>query len=364
MSAHLRRQIGQLVVSGFSGTEVPVELRALAREFELGGIILFARNIEAPTQVAELAYDLRRLKGELPPWVSVDQEGGRVQRLGAPCTVWPPVSTLGRSGDARLAERFARALARELRAVGITLDYAPVLDVDTNPRNPVIGDRAISGDSQDVAALGSLIVRTLQCEGIAACGKHFPGHGDTSVDSHEDLPVVELDADRLREVEFEPFRSAITADVAALMVAHVTYPSLDEAAPATLSAPVVAGVLRQELGFSGLIVTDDMEMGAIAKHYDVVDASVKAVTAGCDMLLLCGTDQVRQMEVIEGLIYALEEGTLSERRVEDALKRQRHVKARFLSNDPDWRPPTARELQLLLGRAEHQEVAAAMRRQL
>ena len=364
MSTHLRRKIGQLVVSGFSGTEVPVELRALAREFDLGGIILFARNIEVPAQVAELAYDVRRLAGELPPWVSVDQEGGRVQRLGEPCTEWPPVSTLGRSGDPRLAERFALALARELRALGITLDYAPVLDVGTNPTNPVIGNRAISGNAADVAELGSLIVRTLQCEGVAACGKHFPGHGDTSVDSHEALPVVDLDGDRLREVEFEPFRSAITADVAALMVAHVTYPSLDEVVPATLSSRVVADVLRQELGFTGLIVTDDMEMGAITEHYDVVDASVKAVTAGCDMLLLCGTDQVRQVAVIEGLIHALEAGTLPERRVEDAMTRQRQVKARFLSNDSDWRPPTAGELQLLLGCNEHREIAEAMRRQL
>lgn len=364
MSVRLRQQIGQLVVAGFSGTSVPVELRALAREFDLGGIILFARNIEAPMQVAELTYDLRQLTGELPPWVSVDQEGGRVQRLRAPCTEWPPLSTLGRSGDSRLAERFARALADELCAVGITLDYAPVLDVATNPQNPVIGDRAISGDAEQVAVLGSLIVRTLQREGVAACGKHFPGHGDTSVDSHEDLPVVAHDADRLREVELEPFRAAIAADVAALMMAHVSYPALDDATPATLSSRVVTDVLRRELGFTGLIATDDMEMGAIAKYYGAVDASVQAVVAGCDMLLLCGTDLARQVEVIEGLIHALEEGTLSERRVEDAVNRQRHAKERFLVADADWRPPTARELQERLGCAEHQEVAAAMRRQL
>ena len=362
MTARLRRQVGQLIVSGFLGTSVPVELRALAREFGLGGAILFARNIEAPLQVAEIAYDVRQLADEVPPWVSIDQEGGRVQRLRTPCTEWPPLSTLGRSGDSRLTERFARALARELRVVGITLDYAPVLDVDSNPTNPVIGDRAISDDPERAATLGSVIIRTLQSEGIAACGKHFPGHGDASVDSHQDLPVVSHDLARLRGVEFVPFRAAIAADVAAIMVAHVSYLELDEEMLATLSSRVVTGVLRRELGFNGLIVTDDMDMGAIANYYDAVDASVKAVAAGCDMLLLCGADPAGQVEIIEGLIHALEEGSLPEQRVEDALSRQRYAKERFAV--ADWRPPTIRELQQCLGCPEHQEIAEAMRREL
>src|SRR4029079_15992798 len=161
-----------------------------AREFGLGGVILFARNIVEPQQVAELCHEASQLTGDMREWCSVDQEGVCGARLKAPFTEWPPMATLGRSGDLQLAERFARALAAELRAVGITLDFAPVLDISTNPRNPVIGDRALAERAEDVARLGSAIVKTLQAEGVAACGKHFPGHGDTSTDSHLELPLV------------------------------------------------------------------------------------------------------------------------------------------------------------------------------
>src|SRR5689334_10057221 len=166
----LRRQIGQLLIAGFHGEQIPVEIRSLAREFSLGGVILFGRNIVEPRQVAELSHDASQLTTDVPAWVTVDQEGGRVARLKAPFTEWPPMATLGRSGDLQLAERFARALAAELRAVGITLDFAPVLDVHTNPKNPVIGDRALAENADDAARLGAAIVRTLQAEGIAACG--------------------------------------------------------------------------------------------------------------------------------------------------------------------------------------------------
>src|SRR5499425_1765290 len=260
MPVSLRRQIGRLLIAGFNGSQVPVELRSLAREFGLGGVILFSRNIEAPEQVAELCYDAGRLMPDLPLWVSIDQEGGRVARLKAPFTEWPPMATLGRSGDLKLAERFARALAAELKAVGVTLDYAPVLDVHTNPKNPVIGDRALAEKAADVARFGAAIVRTLQSEGIAACGKHFPGHGDTTADSHHELPLVEHPPERLREVEWVPFKAAVEAGVAAIMTAHVFVPALDDARPATLSRRIVTDVLRRELPFDGVIFSDDLEM--------------------------------------------------------------------------------------------------------
>src|SRR6267154_3699476 len=275
-SGSLRRHIGKLLVAGFDGLQVPVELRAIAREFGLGGIILFARNIDEPGQVAELCYEAARLAPDLPLWVSVDQEGGRVARLKAPFTEWPPMATLGRSGDVRLSERFARALAAELKTVGITLDYAPVLDIHTNPKNPVIGDRALAEKATEVARLGAAIVRTLQAEGIAACGKHFPGHGDTSTDSHVELPLVEHPPDRLRRVEFLPFKAAIEAQVATIMTAHVLVPSLDEKRPATLSRRIVYEVLRDELGYDGVILSDDLEMKAIANEYTVPSAAVLA----------------------------------------------------------------------------------------
>src|SRR6185436_2633846 len=270
----LRRQIGQLLIAGFKGEQLRTELKAIARDTGLGGVILFARNIAEPEQVAEMAYEAAQLVPDLPLWVSIDQEGGRVARLKAPFTEWPPMATLGRSGDAALAERFARALARELRAVGITLDYAPVLDIHTNPKNPVIGDRALAEQAGDVARLGTVIVRTLQAEGVAACGKHFPGHGDTSQDSHFELPLVEHPPDRLRAVEFEPFRAAIRARVAFIMTAHVHVPSLDTERIATLSPLVVQKILREELGYEGVILSDDLEMKAVSAQIPVPDAAV------------------------------------------------------------------------------------------
>src|SRR6187397_2054185 len=228
----LRRQIGQLLIAGFNGHQIPPELRSLAKAFGLGGVILFARNVAEPEQVAELSFEAARLVPELPVWVSVDQEGGRVARLKKPFTEWPPMATLGRSGNPALATRFARALAAELRAVGITLDYAPVLDVHTNPKNPIIGDRALADRASEVARLGAAIVRALQDAGVAACGKHFPGHGDTTKDSHLELPLVEHPPERLRELEFAPFRAAIAAGVATIMTAHVFVPALDEKQPA------------------------------------------------------------------------------------------------------------------------------------
>src|SRR5438270_4830811 len=247
----LRRQIGQLLIAGFDGHQLPVELKSLAREFGLGGVILFARNVAEPEQVADVCFEAAHLVPDLPPWVSVDQEGGRVARLKRPFTEWPPMATLGRSGDVTLAERFARALAAELKAVGVTLDYAPVLDVHTNPKNPVIGDRALAENAHEVARLGAAIIRTLQADGVAACGKHFPGHGDTSTDSHHELPLVEHPPERLRNVELAPFRAAIAADVATIMTAHVLVPALDETRPAWVSRAGITEGLRNEVGFPG-----------------------------------------------------------------------------------------------------------------
>ncbi|OFV90100.1 MAG: hypothetical protein A3G76_16590 [Acidobacteria bacterium RIFCSPLOWO2_12_FULL_65_11] len=360
--AALRHQIGQLLIAGFDGTAVPVELKAIAREFGLGGVILFTRNVEAPEQVAELSFEASRLVPDLPVWVSVDQEGGRVARLKAPFTEWPAMATLGRSGDERLVERFARAIAKELRAVGITLDYAPVLDVHTNPRNPVIGDRALGEKASEVARLGRLIVQTLQKEGVAACGKHFPGHGDTVSDSHLELPLVEHPPERLREVEFVPFRAAIDAGVAAIMTAHVLVPALDEGRPATLSKRVVTGILREELGFSGVIVSDDLEMKAITGDYTVPRAAVLAIQAGCDGVLICSGRHDTHAATLESLVRAVEIEELPFFRVEDALKRQRRAKERFVAALVAARPIEGRRLRQVLGCDEHRAVADEMAR--
>jgi beta-N-acetylhexosaminidase len=360
--AALRRQIGQLLIAGFDGVEIPVELRSLTREFSLGGVILFGRNVADPGQVAELCYEASRLTTDTPAWVSVDQEGGRVARLKAPFTEWPPMAVLGRSGNVELAERFARALAAELRAVGITLDFAPVLDVHTNPRNPVIGDRALAEKAADVARLGAVIIRALQGERVAACGKHFPGHGDTSVDSHLELPAVEHPPERLREVEFLPFKAAIDAGVATIMTAHVLVPALDEQRPATLSRRIVTGMLREELRYDGVILSDDLEMKALANDYTVAESAVLAIEAGCDGVLICSGKTDAQASALEALVHAVEDERLPWARVEDALKRQRLTKERFLSDGVAARPAGAKTLSQLLGRDEHRRIADEMSR--
>jgi len=355
--------MGQLLIAGFDGQEIPLELRSLAKEFGLGGVILFARNIGDPEQVAELSFEAARLVPDLPLWVSIDQEGGRVARLKSPFTEWPPMATLGRSGDVKLAERFARALAAELKAVGVTLDFAPVLDVHTNPKNPVIGDRALAETAADVARLGSTIVTTLQNEGIAACGKHFPGHGDTSTDSHLELPLVEHPPERLREIEFVPFVAAIKAGVATIMTAHVRVPSLDEERPATLSKRIITGILRQELQFDGVVLSDDLEMKAIADvvpHGAVMAPAVMAVEAGCDGVLICSGDHEKQVATLEALIHAVEDGVIPMARVDDALRRQQRTKERFLVSAVAARPLTGRALRAALGRDAHRAIADEM----
>ena len=359
----LRRRIGQLLIGSFAGADVPVEMRSLAREFDLGGITFFRRfgNIETPEQVAGLAFDVRALGGDMPAWVGIDQEGGRVARLRSPFTEWPPMAVLGRSDDPVLARKFAGALAAELAAVGISLDYAPVLDVHTNPKNPVIGDRALGEKPEVVAKLGRVIIEELQRAGVAACGKHFPGHGDTVTDSHVELPIVEHPPDRLRAIEFAPFKTAIEAGVAFIMTAHVLVTAIDEERPATLSPKIVQNILRDELKYNGVIVSDDLEMKAIANSYAPGDAAVAAIAAGCDTLLMCGggmaADIERQVQALEALIHAVENETLSITRVEAALERNRLAKARFLR---EWRPPTAAELRTVIGSEQHRAISEQM----
>jgi len=325
----LTRQVGQLAMIGFPGHTVPSDVKKLITAFDLGGVIYFGRNVAEPAQVRELSREVASLSREWPLWISVDQEGGRVARMRRPFTEWPPMMTLGRSGDQTLAEAFAQALAAELRAVGVNLDYTPVLDIHTNAKNPVIGDRALGSTADVVSVFGSALIRQLHASGIVACGKHFPGHGDTSVDSHFELPLVEHPPDRLDTIEYAPFRAGIEAGLGAIMTAHVLVPALDPDRPATLSSAIVQGVLKGTLGFEGMVCSDDMGMKALASSWPLPEAVVAALQAGVDMVLLCNSTQDEQVEALEAIIHALESGALTQTRVEDALARQWRTKTRF-----------------------------------
>jgi beta-N-acetylhexosaminidase len=337
-----RRQLGQLVMLGFDGLQVPPELRSLAREFDIGGLVLFKRNVESPDQVAALAFECARLCEAAPAWVAVDQEGGRVARLRRPFTEWPPMAALGRSRDEALAARFAQAMARELASVGITFDFAPVLDVLTNPSNPAIGDRAIGEDAELVARLGAAIIDAIQGEGLAACGKHFPGHGDASVDSHHELPVLDLPPDRFEAVDWVPFRAAIARSVAAVMVAHVLVPAFDQQEPASLSRAVVTGLLREHLRFDNLILTDDLSMKGCSAGRALPAATVMAIAAGHDAALLCEPNHDEQAAALEALVHAFEDGTLPFAQLEASVARQARLKARYAAPAARaGRPPAA-----------------------
>ena len=351
----VRRHVGRLAIVGFSGTSVPDDLRRLVKEFDLAGIIYFARNVESPEQIRELSRELTSLAIDWPLWVSVDQEGGRVARLKRPFTEWPPMATLGRSGDEQLVDQFGRALASELRAVGITLDFAPDLDVLTNPKNTAIGDRALSSDAVAAARLARPIIRAFQSTGIAACGKHFPGHGDTVADSHDELPIVEQDRRRLASREYLPFRAAIEERIAMIMTAHVLIPAIDERRPATLSPTVVTDMLKGELRFDGVVVTDDLGMKAVSATRPLGEVMIDAVDAGCDVALLCNSTADEQAMALETVVKAVESAQLKFTRIDDAFRRQHDVKARFAASQRTAVPPLD-----VVGCEAHQVIARQM----
>ena len=334
----LDREVASLFCVGFEGKTPSREVLELL-DRGVHGVILFSRNVEDAGQVAALVAELKRRAGR-PLLVAVDQEGGRVARLRAPqgFTELPPMRALGDAGDEALAFEVGALLGRELRAVGIDQDYTPVVDVDTNPANPVIGDRSFSRDPGLVGRLGAALARGLQGEGVAACAKHFPGHGDTSQDSHRDLPRLPHDLERLRRVELPPFRALARAGVAAVMTAHVVFEALDPRRPATLS-PEVMRLLRDEAGFQGCAVSDDLEMKAVAEHFPLEEAAPGAVRAGVDALLVCHRADV-QHRAIDLVRAAVEGGSIPRARLTEARARVAGL-LRFAGPPPD--PARARE---------------------
>jgi beta-N-acetylhexosaminidase len=262
--------------------------------------------------------------------------------MGPPWTVWPPLRALGRIGSEDLARKMGEALAHELAPCGIRCDFVPIMDVDTNPRNPIIGNRAFSDDPEVVARLGVAMIRGLQGARVAGSAKHFPGHGDTDLDSHVDLPVVEHDRGRLDDVEIRPFRRAVEADVATIMMAHVLYPELDPDRPASLSPPIVDGILRRELKYDGVVITDDLEMKAVADRWEPAQSAVMAFQAGCDIVPVCEHHEA-QVAAMEGAIRAVEAEKVHFTLLDDADRRVRRFKERYLLPYEDPDPRRARQ---------------------
>ena len=354
------RKAGQRLMVGFQGHEASADVKKMIHDYGAGSVILFARNVASPEQVAELVRELqaeaRDAGQELPLLVAVDQEGGRVARMRAPWTVWPPMRAVGRQGSEDVARKVGEALAAELHACGIRLDFAPIVDVDTNPKNPIIGDRSFGSDPDLVGRLGAAMIRGLQDSGMAACAKHFPGHGDTDVDSHLELPAIEHSRARLEEVELPPFRKAIEAGVASIMTAHVVVRELDDSVPATLSPRVIDGLLRRELKYDGVIVSDDLEMKAVAKHWAPGPSAVLAAQAGCDLLPVCATHDM-QVGALEGLVKAVESGEIAWKAMDAACARIRRLKERFVL---PWRDPDPKAARAAAGAEERVALARSI----
>lgn len=352
----LQESVGQLFMIGIPGPAVSPDLAAFLKDYRPGGIILFARNLENAAQIVRLTNELQQLSPDSPLFISIDQEGGRVSRLPAGFTIFPACATLGGCGTADLAYQVATVTATELRAVGINMNMAPVLDVDTNPRNPIIGDRAFSHDPARVSELGLATMAGLQEHRVIACGKHFPGHGDTAADSHLELPTVDASRARLEQVELPPFRHTIQKGLASIMTAHVRYPALDPTLPATLSPAILTGLLREQLGFTGLILTDDLEMRAIIDHYGIEDASVRSFQAGADVLLIC-KERSRTIAAMDAVHAAVQRGTIPEARFQASLRRIAAVKSRFLH---PYAPADARAAGQVVGHAKHHALLASV----
>jgi beta-N-acetylhexosaminidase len=333
------------VLPGFAGTRAPDWVLRRAAQ-GLGGVILFARNVETPTQVGDLTAELHAARPEM--LIAIDEEGGDVTRLEARVgSSYPGNLALGIADDPSLTREVAAAIGCELAALGIDLNLAPVADVSTNPMNPIIGVRSFGSDAGAVARHTAAYVDGMQEAGVAACAKHFPGHGDTSIDSHLELPVVGEDP---HARALGPFASAIASDVQAVMSAHVVAPSIDQA-PATLSRRVMTGVLRDELGFRGLAVTDGLEMHGVSQGLGVAEGAVRAMIAGCDALCiggeLAGEDVVN--EIVAGVAMAVERGRLQESRLREAASRLDAISA-WRSARLRKRNPRRTEVGLLAAR--------------
>ncbi|MDL1891233.1 beta-N-acetylhexosaminidase, partial [Nitrospirales bacterium NOB] len=317
----------------------------------------FKRNLESVGQIVDLTNGLQKLSPASPLLIAIDQEGGRVSRLPAEFTIFPPSEQLGCCNSSELAYSAAATIAKELRAVGINMNMAPVLDVNSNPDNPVIGDRAFGSRPSVVGEMGLATIGGLQDNRVIACGKHFPGHGDTAVDSHKELPVVDAGLHRLREIEFPPFLQAIRQGVASLMTAHVLYRSLDPESPATLSSTVIQGLLREEFRYGGVVCTDDLEMHAIIDHDGIGEAAVRAFVAGCDVLLIC-KDQERVVTAIQAVERAVEDGRITQERLEQSLARIAVLKGRYLL---PYKPVTISDARLVVGCRTHQVLLDSIR---
>lgn len=360
---NISHKIGQLLFIGIKGTSLTPEEKKFIVENNIGGVVLFGRNVSTDAgnrleQLIDLTSELHSLKNQRPDktplFVGIDMEGGRVARLKEPFTIWPPLRKLGDLDSAQAAFEFAENMGQELKAAGINVNFAPSVDILTNPKNEVIGDRSLGNDPEHVAKLSSALVRGYIKSGIIACPKHFPGHGDTLLDSHFDLPVQkDTDLETLRKREFVPFKRALRARAEMLMTAHILFPKIDPDWPATLSKIFVTDLLRTEFRYKELIVTDDLDMKALRNKYSVETIATRALEVGADMLLYCNEPESHVLG-LEAVKKAVTDKKLSTATIEEAYEKVVAIKKKDLSS---FSTLPLEEAKKIIGKESHKLIA-------
>ena len=360
---NIREIVGQHILIGISGPTLTPDEKKFIIENNIAGVCLFGRNCIDPEQIRNLCADLQslrhKMKDRLPLFIGIDMEGGRVHRLKPPFTQWPALKNIGDMDAPTLAFHFTQRMGAELMAVGINLDFAPCVDVFTNPENTVIGDRAVSSDPAQVEKMASALIRGYIKSGVLSCAKHFPGHGNTVIDSHEELPVEEADLKRLHEVELLPFKKALRSRVDMVMSSHILFKNIDPKWPVTLSELFLKKMIREEFKYRGLIITDDLGMKAMSKHFDKEQIPIRALQAGADLLLYCNEPEIPPI-AIESLISATVQGQLKIEDLENSYKRIMDLKkVKLLMPDPK----PIEDAMEIVGCEDHQYLADCIRNQ-
>lgn len=333
----LDEKIGQLFIVGFQGIAPDNALMELIRQKHIGGVILFKRNIKDPEKLYSLNNLIKKINSnnnKVPLFISVDEEGGRISRMPGQVKKLPSAKSIGEINSINLSNDLGSLLALQTKAFGFNMDFAPVLDIWSNPQNTVIGDRAFGTTPETVVKNGIQVMQGIRDGGVIPVVKHFPGHGDTIVDSHVGLPAVDYDMGRLKSFEWVPFQSAIEKQADAVMISHILMTKIDPENPATLSKTIITDILRKQMGFDGVVITDDMTMGAIENNYNIGDAAVKSLIAGSDIVLVCHGYE-KQLEAISAVKAAVNDGLISEERIIESVYRILMLKEKYhLSDQP------------------------------
>jgi beta-N-acetylhexosaminidase len=327
-------KIGQLVIVGVDAYTNNAHSQVLINDYHVGGFILFGQNIKNTNQTLTLINSLKKSnsRSNIPLFLGIDEEGGKVTRMPSEFVKIPTNKIIGQVNNLNFSNKIGKIIGQELKAFGLNVNFAPVLDINSNPKNPIIGSRAFGTNATIVSKLGIQTMKGLQAQNIISAIKHFPGHGDTSVDSHIGLPVVNNNLDRLKKLELVPFSNAIKNGADMVMIAHILLPKLDSKNPASFSKTIITDLLRNSLKFSGVVITDDMTMGAIIKNYDIGQAAVKSLNAGTDIILVCH-DFDKETAVLKAIKNSIENGTLSEKSVDEKIYRILKLKARYNLKD-------------------------------